>query len=169
MKLERNLRLRSKIRNLISNPCLQSECTARQPPGNEIYRKGTLSVFEVDGGEEFFLVKIQKSLISFFICRIFFFITIRFFSNKKNRKYGFSFDSALRILTNLDKNNNLLFLVAWREVEWQCQFCPHFVLLRDVTQDVNYKHNREPFHCKGLRTLRNLVPATWDWNQKLAK
>ncbi|KAF2349093.1 RNA binding activity-knot of a chromodomain [Trinorchestia longiramus] len=28
-----------------------SECTMRQPPGNEIYRKGTLSVYEVDGSE----------------------------------------------------------------------------------------------------------------------
>lgn len=27
----------------------QSECTWRQPPGKEIYRKGTLSVYEVDG------------------------------------------------------------------------------------------------------------------------
>jgi histone acetyltransferase MYST1 len=26
-----------------------SECTSRQPPGKEIYRKGPLSVFEVDG------------------------------------------------------------------------------------------------------------------------
>lgn len=26
-----------------------SECTARQPPGKEIYRKGTLSIWEVDG------------------------------------------------------------------------------------------------------------------------
>ena len=26
-----------------------SECAARQPPGKEIYRKGTLSMFEVDG------------------------------------------------------------------------------------------------------------------------
>ena len=29
--------------------CPQSECTWRQPPGKEIYRKGTVSVFEVDG------------------------------------------------------------------------------------------------------------------------
>lgn len=28
---------------------LQSECTLRQPLGKEIYRKGTLSVYEVDG------------------------------------------------------------------------------------------------------------------------
>ena len=27
------------------------ECTKRQPPGNEIYRKGTISVFEIDGKE----------------------------------------------------------------------------------------------------------------------
>lgn len=27
----------------------QTECTMRQPPGNEIYRKGTISVFEIDG------------------------------------------------------------------------------------------------------------------------
>lgn len=27
----------------------QSECTWRQPVGKEIYRKGTLSVYEVDG------------------------------------------------------------------------------------------------------------------------
>lgn len=27
----------------------QTECILRQPPGNEIYRKGTISVFEVDG------------------------------------------------------------------------------------------------------------------------
>ncbi|KAM7348578.1 males absent on the first [Cochliomyia hominivorax] len=26
-----------------------SECTQRQPPGNEIYRKGTISIFEIDG------------------------------------------------------------------------------------------------------------------------
>ena len=30
-------------------PTFQSECTWRQPPGKEIYRKGTSSVFEVDG------------------------------------------------------------------------------------------------------------------------
>lgn len=28
-----------------------TECTQRQPPGNEIYRKGTLSIFEIDGKE----------------------------------------------------------------------------------------------------------------------
>jgi hypothetical protein len=28
-----------------------SQCTVRQPPGKEIYRKGSLSVFEVDGRE----------------------------------------------------------------------------------------------------------------------
>ncbi|XP_017478847.1 PREDICTED: histone acetyltransferase KAT8 [Rhagoletis zephyria] len=28
-----------------------SECTQRQPPGNEIYRKGTISIFEIDGKE----------------------------------------------------------------------------------------------------------------------
>lgn len=27
----------------------QSNCTQRQPPGNEIYRKGTISIFEIDG------------------------------------------------------------------------------------------------------------------------
>jgi histone acetyltransferase MYST1 len=27
----------------------QSECTWRMPPGKEIYRKGTLSIWEVDG------------------------------------------------------------------------------------------------------------------------
>lgn len=27
----------------------QSECTWRQPPGKEIYRKGTLSIWETDG------------------------------------------------------------------------------------------------------------------------
>ena len=27
----------------------QSECIMRHPPGKEIYRKGTISVFEVDG------------------------------------------------------------------------------------------------------------------------
>ena len=30
---------------------LQSECIFHQPPGKEIYRKGTLSVFEIDGRE----------------------------------------------------------------------------------------------------------------------
>lgn len=30
---------------------LQSECTHRQPVGKEIYRKGTLSIYEVDGRE----------------------------------------------------------------------------------------------------------------------
>lgn len=29
----------------------QSECTHRQPVGKEIYRKGTLSIWEVDGRE----------------------------------------------------------------------------------------------------------------------
>ena len=29
--------------------CTQSECTWRMPPGKEIYRKGTLSIWEVDG------------------------------------------------------------------------------------------------------------------------
>lgn len=29
--------------------CFQSECTARQPPGKDIYRQGTLSIFEADG------------------------------------------------------------------------------------------------------------------------
>ena len=29
----------------------KSECVARSPPGKEIYRKGSLSVFEVDGEE----------------------------------------------------------------------------------------------------------------------
>lgn len=29
----------------------QSECTARQPPGKEIYRKGTLSIWETDGSQ----------------------------------------------------------------------------------------------------------------------
>jgi histone acetyltransferase MYST1 len=29
----------------------QSECTHRQPVGKEIYRKGTLSIYEVDGRE----------------------------------------------------------------------------------------------------------------------
>lgn len=29
----------------------QTECTHRQPPGNEIYRKGTISVFEIDGSD----------------------------------------------------------------------------------------------------------------------
>ena len=28
---------------------LQSECVRRQPYGREIYRKGTISLFEVDG------------------------------------------------------------------------------------------------------------------------
>lgn len=28
---------------------LQTECTVRHPPGSEIYRKGTVSVFEIDG------------------------------------------------------------------------------------------------------------------------
>lgn len=30
-------------------PIPQSNCTQRQPPGNEIYRKGTISIFEIDG------------------------------------------------------------------------------------------------------------------------
>ncbi|KAK3917416.1 Histone acetyltransferase KAT8 [Frankliniella fusca] len=30
---------------------MQSECTARQPPGKEIYRKGTLSIWETDGSQ----------------------------------------------------------------------------------------------------------------------
>uniref|UniRef100_A0A2M4BJV5 Histone acetyltransferase n=1 Tax=Anopheles marajoara TaxID=58244 RepID=A0A2M4BJV5_9DIPT len=29
-------------------------CTARQPPGNEIYRKGTISIFEIDGKDHRF-------------------------------------------------------------------------------------------------------------------
>lgn len=29
----------------------QCECTLRQPPGKEIYRKGTLSIYEADGKE----------------------------------------------------------------------------------------------------------------------
>lgn len=29
----------------------QSECTWRQPPGRDIYRKGTLSIYEVDGAD----------------------------------------------------------------------------------------------------------------------
>lgn len=35
------------------NYCIsfQSECTHRQPVGKEIYRKGTLSIWEVDGRE----------------------------------------------------------------------------------------------------------------------
>ena len=30
---------------------LQGKCAMRQPPGKEIYRKGTISVYEVDGKE----------------------------------------------------------------------------------------------------------------------
>lgn len=30
---------------------MQGECTWRQPPGKEIYRRGTISVWEVDGKE----------------------------------------------------------------------------------------------------------------------
>lgn len=29
----------------------QPECTKKHPPGNEIYRKGTISIFEIDGSE----------------------------------------------------------------------------------------------------------------------
>lgn len=32
----------------------QTECKHRQPPGNEIYRKGTISVFEIDGNDHKF-------------------------------------------------------------------------------------------------------------------
>jgi len=28
---------------------LQEKCKLRHPPGNEIYRKGTISFFEIDG------------------------------------------------------------------------------------------------------------------------
>ena len=31
--------------------CFQTQCIFRHPPGKEIYRKGTISVFEVDGKE----------------------------------------------------------------------------------------------------------------------
>ena len=30
---------------------MQCECTRREPPGKEIYRKGTLSIYEADGKE----------------------------------------------------------------------------------------------------------------------
>ena len=36
---------------LDSKLVLQGKCTMRQPPGKEIYRKGTISVYEVDGKE----------------------------------------------------------------------------------------------------------------------
>lgn len=40
------------LRAYICNTYLfQSECTHRQPVGKEIYRKGTLSIWEVDGRE----------------------------------------------------------------------------------------------------------------------
>lgn len=31
---------------------MQRECTIRSPPGNEIYRKGVISVFEIDGRDQ---------------------------------------------------------------------------------------------------------------------
>jgi hypothetical protein len=34
---------------VILYPFVQTKCTFRQPPGKEIYRKGTISVYEVDG------------------------------------------------------------------------------------------------------------------------
>lgn len=39
------------IYKLDSKLVLQGKCTMRQPPGKEIYRKGTISVYEVDGKE----------------------------------------------------------------------------------------------------------------------
>lgn len=36
---------------LVFKLILQGKCTMRQPPGKEIYRKGTISVYEVDGKE----------------------------------------------------------------------------------------------------------------------
>lgn len=36
---------------LDSKLVLQGKCSMRQPPGKEIYRKGTISVYEVDGKE----------------------------------------------------------------------------------------------------------------------
>lgn len=57
---------------------LQSQCTWRYPPGKEIYRKGTISVFEVDGKDSKvnldFIVDIlscsflQYSILIFTIC-----------------------------------------------------------------------------------------------------
>lgn len=38
----------------------QSECTWRQPVGKEIYRKGTLSVYEVDGKDH----KVNMNMLS---------------------------------------------------------------------------------------------------------
>ena len=31
---------------------MQGECTVRNPPGKEIYRKGNHSIFEVDGKDD---------------------------------------------------------------------------------------------------------------------
>lgn len=37
---------------------VQTKCILRHPPGNEIYRKGTISVFEIDGRKN--KVNLQK-------------------------------------------------------------------------------------------------------------
>ena len=39
------------MHKLDSKLVLQGKCSMRQPPGKEIYRKGTISVYEVDGKE----------------------------------------------------------------------------------------------------------------------
>jgi len=41
-----------------------AKCVWRHPPGDEIYRKGTISVFEV-GQHRFHLTDLQRSLIEF--------------------------------------------------------------------------------------------------------
>lgn len=55
---------------------LQMKCKARHPPGDEIYRSGTISIFEVDGrrnkvnaedGRLFFPTSDMKCLIRFIV------------------------------------------------------------------------------------------------------
>lgn len=40
---------------------LQEKCKLRHPPGNEIYRKGTISFFEIDGRKnKVWIAKLKK-------------------------------------------------------------------------------------------------------------
>ena len=57
---------------------LQEKCKLRHPPGNEIYRKGTISFFEIDGRKNkvrensiiIFLVSAINSQLIFIILRL---------------------------------------------------------------------------------------------------
>lgn len=62
---------------VLSSSCLdhlwQTKCNLRHPPGNEIYRKGTISFFEIDGRKNKVSDRISFSLLSNSCCNTFLF------------------------------------------------------------------------------------------------